>query len=226
MLHCASLCFALLHCNSLLKGSIVEGDRWDRYLKVLLISIWVLSQFPLLVSLTLPLDIQVEARASVLTANVQEPVRLPNLVRMAIGNTGEQTSLAMTLFRKLAELVQNLFEVFDLDGECWHDKHTLTTFSSGGGSVDIEELETIMRSLGRKPSLPELLELTGVDSNGEALELDFYSFARIMVAEISVSLRDFLICRYLRMTDRPSSSCFHSWKSSKKPFCFAVVHLD
>ena len=38
-----------------------------------------------------------------------------------------------------------------------------------------------MRSLGRKPSRPELLQLTGVDSEGEPLELDLHSFARIMV---------------------------------------------
>ena len=53
--------------------------------------------------------------------------------------------------------------------------------SSGGGSIDIDELETVMRSLGRKPSRPELLKLTGVDSNGEALELELHSFARIMM---------------------------------------------
>ena len=60
-----------------------------------------------------------------------------------------------TLSRKMVELEES-FKMLDIDAS---------------GSIDIDELSVIMRCLGRKPSDNELLELTGVDSEGEPLEL-------------------------------------------------------
>ena len=51
---------------------------------------------------------------------LQKPICLPNFIRMAISIGKEQKNLTMTLFRKQTELIEDLFNVFDLDGNLWH----------------------------------------------------------------------------------------------------------
>ena len=51
---------------------------------------------------------------------LQKPICLPNFIRMAISIGKEQNNLTMTLFRKQTELIEDLFKVFDLDGNFWH----------------------------------------------------------------------------------------------------------
>ena len=67
---------------------------------------------------------------------------------------------------------KDTFDLFDLDG---------------GGSIEHDELGTIMRSLGQNPTETELIEMIReADTDGDG-EIDFNEFLDFMAKQIQVS---------------------------------------
>ena len=93
------------------------------------------------------------------------PVTFTSFLQTMASQVGDRPTIKKTLFRKLNEMVE-LFQVFDVD-------------SSGG--IDLDEMKQIMGCLGQALSHADVLQLVGVDREGDPLELDLHAFTRIMV---------------------------------------------